>query len=147
MGYFLQFLNYADLSNRIVCCSYFHNTVGHVFQECDAICVRDHICTISHLMVGDMQTCQDGEHVLFRNDPIMTSHFQNIAQRATFFQNKNLMLGSFLAALTLLCIVIGVTFIAMRRRSSVRIPRGTYHGPGSSYPRQSDYTRIISDDA
>lgn len=97
-------------------------------------------------MVGDMQACQGGEHVLFRNDPIMTSHFMNIAQRAHLFQNKSLILGSLLAALTILCIVIGATFVAMRRRS-IRKSNGTSYEPVSSYPRQSDYTRIYSEDA
>lgn len=125
---------------------YFFNTVGHVFEECNAACMRDHICTISHLIVDDMQSCQDGKHVLFRNDLIMTTHFLNIVQRAKVVEIESLILVSVLTALTLICIVIAsIVAVVYRRRVYNSLGRSS-HEPFSPRPRSSDYSPIISQD-
>ena len=92
-------------------------------------------------MVDDMQQCQAGEHVLFRNDPIMTSHFVNLSQRANVLSER-LILISFVGVLSLLCIIIGTSVLVVRRR------RRTSSGaePISSYPRQCDYTPLAHED-
>ncbi|XP_046441645.1 acid sphingomyelinase-like phosphodiesterase 3b [Daphnia pulex] len=125
---------------------YFFNTVGHVFQDCDAACIRDHICTISHLMVNDMKSCLDGKHVLFRNDPTMTDHFLKIAQRAKVAENGSLILTLFLSALALICIVIATSIFVLRRRRVYNSRVRASQEPLSPRPRQSDYSPIISQD-
>lgn len=118
---------------------YFHNTVGHVFQECDAVCVRDHICTISHLKAEDMTTCQQGKHVLFHNDPVMAPHFANINHRARLVKNDSSILVSFLAVLTIVCGLAGFLIFVQYRKASRNQDTGR--------PRHSDYTNINNEEA
>ena len=95
-----------------------------------------------------LQAChEEGKHILFRNDPIMNGHFLNIARRAKAAPNESLILVSFLAALTLLCVVIAATIFAMRRRSCIRSQSNTFYEQTSPRLRQSDYTLITSEDA
>ena len=122
--------------------SYYHNTVGHVFEECDPVCVRDHICTISHLSVDDMESCRRGDHVLFRNDPVMTSHFTGIHYRAQLVEQGSLILVSFLAAIILLISVIGTAVFVKHRRSFYASHDGHLYQPLPSHPKASDYAPI-----
>lgn len=124
--------------------SYYHNTVGHVFEECDAVCVRDHICTISHLSVDDMDSCRRGEHVLFRNDPVMSSHFSQIYYRARLVEQGSLILVSFLAAMILFVSVICAAVLVKHRQSFYSPQGGHHYQPLPSHPRAFEYAPINS---
>ena len=107
---------------------YFFNTVGHVFKECDAVCVRDHLCVMSHLTTADMDACLAGRNVFFRYDAEMTARFAEIAQRAELSQRNPV-------TTTLLCLtvsaVIGVicSFLLKCRPNVLDGANQCYSGP------------------
>ena len=82
---------------------YFHNTVGHVFKECDAACVRDHLCAMTHHLVGDMDNCQDGVHVLFRDDAHLSARFEQISRSAKLLKTPGWSSAVFFIALAVVC--------------------------------------------
>ena len=103
------------------------------------MCIRDHLCTISHLKSDDMTACQLGKHNLFHNDPIMAPHFANINHRARLAKENSNFLVYLLATMTIVCGLVG-SFVFVKYRKSAR-------NQEMDRPRHSDYTNINTEEA
>lgn len=109
---------------------YYQNTVGHVFEPCDDICVRDHMCAISMLTVSEMKLCQQGEHRLFKNDPQLSVLFEEIVVRNVRLPNSNHV------SIVFMFLWLGMAVLIFLSAALVLI------GFRSSRPSNSEYARI-----
>ena len=132
---------------------YFYNTVGHVFKECDAVCIRDHLCALSHVSTEDMNVCQAGHNVLFRNDPHLSDRFAQIARRAELSLRSPWPMVVYLivtcVAFVAICSLLLVKF--RRNASDGARARSNYHANRLRYQPffsldRSKYTSINSDE-
>ena len=104
------------LTNRSVFDEYYMlNTVGYLFEECNAVCIRAHLCTIAQLRVEDMQRCLGGEHRLLRHDEQLSSRFTTISRQANFITTVSfdggMLFGSIAVAVLIIAMIVSVIFI------------------------------------
>lgn len=107
---------------------YAYNTVGHIFKDCGAICMREHMCSVSHLKSNDMHRCLRGEHLLFRHDPHLSSLFTEISRQAdmTVLKDSSIMIGCIIALILICIIFVGLLFL--RFVSKWKIQKYLKHG-------------------
>jgi len=101
---------------------YTYNTVGHVFVDCDAVCTREHLCSVSHLKSSDMHRCLKGEHLLFRHDPELSSLFADISRRADVIAAKpsGLLIGCSIALILTCAIAIGLLYLRSASKRGIQ---------------------------
>lgn len=92
---------------------YTYNTVGNVFKDCDAVCKREHMCTISHLKSSDMHRCLKGEHLIFQHDPLLSSLFAEILRQAdmTFSLDSTILIACLIVLILICAIFVGLIYL------------------------------------